>query len=162
MTRRTKLDERMTRRAKLDERMTRRAGLDERMSKRSQLGMAMFLISEAVFFFLLILAFRYFAPTPHLSSRNGWLLTILLLTSALSMWQGWRWVTIGLGAAFLVAPSLFLGTTFFILAAIHGLHILAGLIALAIVPASALRAMALYWYFFTAVWLVILLVASRA
>ena len=129
---------------------------------RAQLGMAMFLMSEAVFFFLLVLAFRYFAPLPHLNSRNGWLLTILLLTSALSLWRGWRWVTIALGAAFLIGELFFLGTTFFVLADIHGLHILAGLIALAIVPASALRAMALYWYFFTAVWLVILLVASRA
>jgi heme/copper-type cytochrome/quinol oxidase subunit 3 len=153
----------MTRRAEFDERMTRRAKFDERVTRdRAQLGMAMFLISEAVFFFLLILAFRYFAPLPHLSSRNGWLLTILLLASALSLWRGWRWVTIALGAAFLIGELFFLGTTFFILADIHGLHILAGLIALAIVPASALRAMALYWYFFTAVWLVILLVASRA
>jgi heme/copper-type cytochrome/quinol oxidase subunit 3 len=129
---------------------------------RSQLGMAMFLISEAVFFFLLILAFRYFAPIPHLlSSRNEWLLTLLLLASVLSMWQGWRWLTIALGAMFLIGQALFLGITFFILADIHGLHILAGLIALAIVPASGLRAMALYWYFFTAVWLVILVLASQ-
>jgi heme/copper-type cytochrome/quinol oxidase subunit 3 len=129
---------------------------------RAQLGMAMFLISEAVFFFLLILAFRYFAPVPHLNWRNGWLLSILLLGGALSIWRGWRWVTITLGAMFLIGEALFLGTTFFILAGVHGLHILAGLVALAIVPVSALRAMALYWYFFTAVWLVILVVASQA
>jgi heme/copper-type cytochrome/quinol oxidase subunit 3 len=131
------------------------------MTKRAELGMAMFLISEAVFFFLLILASRYFAAIPFLSSRNGWLLTILLLASAVSMWRGWRWVTIALGAVFLIGEALLLGTSFFILAGIHGLHILAGLIALALAPASALKTLALYWYFLTAVWLAIVLVASR-
>jgi len=123
--------------------------------KRAQLGMALFLIPEAVFFFLLILAFSYFAAIPYLSSRNGWLLTVLPLASSLSMWRGWRWMTIALGAVFLIG---LLGTSSSPLTAIYGLHILAGLIALAIVPASALRALALYWYFFTAVWLAIFLI----
>jgi hypothetical protein len=47
------------------------------------------------------------------------------------------------------------------LTAVLGLFVLAGVIALAVVPASALRAMALYWYFFTAVWLVIFGVAGQ-
>jgi heme/copper-type cytochrome/quinol oxidase subunit 3 len=128
------------------------------MTKRAQLGMAMFLISEGVFFFLLILAFRYFAPIPAITP-TAWLFTAVLLASALSVWRGWRWATIALGAAFLIGQALFFGTTFFVLAGIHGLHIVAGLIALAIVPVSALRTMALYWYFFTAVWLAIVLVA---
>ena len=37
------------------------------MTKRAQLGMALFLISEAVFFLLLILASLYFGKKPHLS-----------------------------------------------------------------------------------------------
>ena len=131
------------------------------MTQRAQIGMAMFLMSEAVFFLLLILAFRYFAPMPHLSLRNGWLLSILLLASALSMWRGWRWVTIALGVVFLFGEVLFLGTPFFIMADIHGLHILGGLMAMAVVPTSALKVIALYWYFFTAVWLAIFLVASQ-
>ena len=121
------------------------------MTKRAQLGMAMFLISEAVFFLLLILAFKYFAASPGLSSRNGWILTILLLACSLSLWRAWRWVSVALGAVFLI--GLF-ATSYTVLTGIHGLHILAGIIAIAIVPAPALRTMALYWYFFTAVWLV--------
>jgi heme/copper-type cytochrome/quinol oxidase subunit 3 len=130
--------------------------------RRSQLGMAMFLISEAVFFFLLILAFVHFREIPNRFSGTGWVFTALLLASSLSMWRGWRWVTIALGAVFLIGQAPFLGTTFFVLAGVHGLHLLVGMIAIAIVPTSALRAMALYWYFFGAVWLVILVVASQA
>ena len=134
------------------------------MTRRAQLGMAMFLIAETVFFFLLILAFRYFATAPYLSSRNGWILSVLLLSSALAMWRAvsgsrlWINVTIVLGAAFLAG---LLAVSSSALTGIHGLHILAGLVALALVPASALRAMALYWYFLTAVWLAIFLAVYR-
>jgi heme/copper-type cytochrome/quinol oxidase subunit 3 len=123
------------------------------MTKRAQFGIAMFLCAEAVFFFLLILASFYFGEKPHLISYLG---LLLLLASNLSMWRGWRWVTIAFGVAFLVALS---GTGSNILTGIYGLHILAGLIALALVPASALKAMALYWYFFSAVWIVIFTMA---
>jgi heme/copper-type cytochrome/quinol oxidase subunit 3 len=127
------------------------------MSKRAQIGMSMFLISEAVFFFMLILAFRYFAEIRFASPRNAWVLALLLFAGSISVRRAWRWVTIGLGAAFLI--GLFV-TGSSVLTSIHGLHILAGMIALALVPVSALRALALYWYFFTAVWLVIVLVAN--
>ena len=123
------------------------------MTKRARLGMALFLISEAVFFFLLILASFYFGERPHLISRVA---LLLLLASNFSMWRGWRWVTIALGAAFLV--GLF-GNGPSMLAGIHGVHMLAGLIALALVPASALKVMALYWYFFSAVGLVMFIMA---
>lgn len=124
------------------------------MIKRAQLGMAMFLISEAVFFFLLILAFAYFRATPDLNSASGWILTALLVGASLTVWRAWRWITVALGVAFLVV--LFI-TTPSVLTGLHGLHVLAGIIALALVPVSALRTMALYWYFFTAVWLAIFL-----
>lgn len=126
------------------------------MSKRAQLGMTMFLLAEAVFFFMLILAFKYFAEIRFASSRNAWILTTLLLLSSVSIWREWRWVTIGLSAAFLI--GLFV-TGSSVLTGIQGLHILAGMIALAVVPVSGLRPMALYWYFFSAVWLVIFLVS---
>lgn len=126
------------------------------MNRRAQLGMAMFLISEAVFFFLLILAFAYFRATPDLNSGSGWILTALLVAASLAVGRTWRWMTIALGLAFLIV--LFI-TTSSILTGLHGLHILAGIVALALVPASALRTMALYWYFFTAVWIAIFLVA---
>lgn len=126
------------------------------MNRRAQLGMAMFLISEAVFFFLLILAFAYFRALPDLHSTAGWSLTALLVAASLAAWRAWRSMTVALGVAFLIVLAI---TTSSILTGLHGLHILAGLIALALVPASALRTMALYWYFFTAVWLAIFLVA---
>ncbi len=130
------------------------------IARRAEIGMAMFLIAEAVFFFLLILAFVYFRAMPAIAPA-GMLFTAALLASSFSMWRGWRWVTIGLGAVFLIGQTGFFGTSFFILAGIHGLHVLAGLIALAVLPTSALKVMALYWYFFTAIWLAIFLVASR-
>ena len=152
------------------------------MTQRGPLGMAMFLLSEAVFFFLLILAFVYFrsAGAANLNLEAGALDTAGLLASVFSMWRAtagdrrWLVITIGLGAAFLVGQGIqylhlirdgvtmsqgLFGTTFFTLAGVHGLHVLIGLVALALVPSTAIRAMALYWYFFACVWLVIFLVA---
>jgi heme/copper-type cytochrome/quinol oxidase subunit 3 len=126
--------------------------------------MALFLMAETVFFFLLILAFAYFRAMPPGISPLGWFFTALLLVSTISMWRAaaesrlWLWVTIALGVAFLAGQSIFFGTTFFTLAGVHGLHILAGLIALVAAPAAALKVVALYWYFFVFLWLVIVLV----
>jgi heme/copper-type cytochrome/quinol oxidase subunit 3 len=128
------------------------------MTKRAQLGMAMFLISEAVFFFLLILACTYFHALPRLYARSAWILTALLLAGSVSIWRKWRWGAIALGAVFLVGLA---GTPFAMLTAVLGLFVFAGVIALAVVPASGLRALSLYWYFFTAVWLVIFGVAGQ-
>lgn len=153
--------------------------------RRNQLGMALFLIAEAVFFLLLILAFIYFrGPAPQgLGLPISFLYTGLLLASTFSMWRAaargaawklWVAITIGLGAVFLLGQGsgyvrLFLDgvairqslfdTTFFTLAGVHALHVLVGLIALAIIPITAIRTMALYWYFFACLWLVIVLVA---
>jgi heme/copper-type cytochrome/quinol oxidase subunit 3 len=142
--------------------MSRRAS--QRVNRRAQVGVAMFLIAEAVFFFLLILAFVYFGAIPNRFGKPGWIFTALFLASGASMWLAtgasgwWRCVTIALGIAFAIWQATLHKTTFFILVGIHGLHVLAGVIALAIVPATALRAMALYWYFFIAVWLAIFLI----
>jgi heme/copper-type cytochrome/quinol oxidase subunit 3 len=124
--------------------------------RRTQLGMAMFLISEAVFFFLLILACLYLRALPIVFDASGWILTALLLASSLCVWRGWRWAALALGAVFV---ALLFGTKFSTLTAVHGLFVFAGLISIAVVPVSALRTVALYWYFFTAVWLVIFLVS---
>jgi hypothetical protein len=129
------------------------------MTKRAQLGMAMFLISATVFFFLLILASAYFRAMPRLYSPSGWILTALLLAGSVSIWRKWRWGAVALGAVFLVGLA---GTPFAMLTVVLGLFVFAGVIALAVVPASGLRALSFYWYFFTAVWLVILGVAGQA
>jgi heme/copper-type cytochrome/quinol oxidase subunit 3 len=91
-------------------------------------------------------------------------------------------LTIGLGAVFLfgqgreyaqllrehvtISSNLF-GTTFFTLTGFHGLHVLIGLVALAILLGLALAgdfkdpeapgvgAVGLYWHFVDAVWIVI-------
>jgi hypothetical protein len=129
------------------------------MTDRARLGMVMFLISEGVFFFLLILACAYFHALPRLYAPSAWILTALLLAGSVSVWRGWRWGAIALDAVFLVGLA---GTPFAMLTAVLGLFVLAGVIALAVVPAPGLRALSLYSYFFTAVWLVIILVASQA
>lgn len=128
------------------------------MTKRAQLGMAMFLIAEAVFFFLLILACAYFRALPRLHTLVGWILTALLLAGSVSVWRKWRWAALALGAVFLVGLA---GTPFAMLTALLGLFVLAGVIALAVIPATGLRALSLYWYFFTAVWLVIFGIAGQ-
>jgi cytochrome c oxidase subunit III len=150
------------------------------VTRRAQFGMAMFLISEAVFFALLILAFWYFRQKANLNFTAGSLDTALLVASALCVWRAaegsgrWLIAAIVLGAAFLIgqgnqyfhlirdgvtiSTGLF-GTTFFTLTGLHGLHVLAGLIALAVVPSAAIRTVALYWYFLAAVWVLIFLSA---
>jgi heme/copper-type cytochrome/quinol oxidase subunit 3 len=150
--------------------------------RRTELGMVMFLIAEAVFFFLLMLAFVYFR-TPGAGKLNldaGALDTVCLLASIFTIWRAttgsrqWLAATILFGTLFLAGQGIqylyliydgvtisqgIFETTFFTLAGVHGLHVLVGLIALAIVPAAAIRTVALYWYFFAAVWLAIFLVA---
>ena len=57
--------------------------------RRTELGMAMFLIAEAVFFFLLILAFVYFR-TPGVGKLNlstGAFDTGCLLASMFTIWR---------------------------------------------------------------------------
>ena len=122
--------------------------------------------------------------------------TIFLLSSSLTVWRAevglrrgsqrafksWLLVTIILGAIFLygqgseylhlygedvtVSRDIF-GTSFFTLTGFHGLHVLLGLIALAVVfvlalkgefaqkHSSAVETVALYWHFVDWVWVVI-------
>lgn len=129
------------------------------MMRRVELGMAMFLISAAVFFFLLIFASAYFRALPRPIGAPGWILTALLIAASLTIGRGWRWVTVALGVLFSI--GLF-ATMSSMLTIAYASFMLAGVVALALSPASALRAMSYYWYFFTAVWLVIIMVATRA
>ena len=148
------------------------------MRTRAELGMAMFLISDAVFFFLLLLAFVYFraAGAAKLNLTAGALDTACLLASSFTVWRSRRWlgITIGLGLAFLIGQGIqylrlirdgvtisqgLFGTTFFTLAGMHGLQVLIGLVALAIVPFTAIRPVAMYWAFMAIVWLVIFVAA---
>jgi heme/copper-type cytochrome/quinol oxidase subunit 3 len=124
------------------------------------------------------------------------LFSLFLFTSSFTIWQaekslarshqgrlqGWLLATIGLGAVFLLGQGLewthlidqgatvsrnLFGTTFFTLTGFHGLHVLIGLVALAILfglarmgefksgPSAALESVVLYWHFVDVVWVVI-------
>jgi heme/copper-type cytochrome/quinol oxidase subunit 3 len=118
----------------------------------------MFLLSEAVFFFLLVAAYVYFragslaAASANLRLGAAALFTLCLLASSFTMWRavvtrvrGWLIGTVALGALFLIgqgteysrligqkitiSQSLF-GTTFFTLTGMHGIHVLAGIVTL--------------------------------
>jgi len=155
------------------------------MRQRARLGMAMFLLSEAVFFFMLIAAFVYFrdARTAAANLRLGAtaVYTVCLAASSVTMWRAaesgvrsWLVGTIALGAIFLfgqgreyvrlfhqnvtISQGLF-GTTFFTLTGFHGLHVLIGIAVLGILlrvgAPAAMEAAALYWYFVDAIWIAI-------
>ena len=94
----------------------------------------------------------------------------------------WLYATLALGASFLVGQvlawrnlagqGLFVATNpsssfFYVLTALHGLHLVGGLVALVVVlyrvqrrttpaPRSALAATALYWHFMDVLWLYLL------
>jgi cytochrome c oxidase subunit III len=166
--------------------------------QRIRLGMALFLLNEAVLFFMLIVAFVYFRDSVFRTTARSLDLpaagffTACLIASSLTMRRAnqtgalsWITGTLVLGAIFLygqgveylrllaqritISRSQF-GTTFFTLTGIHALHVLVGLLALAAFlllsrresglragRRTALDAVALYWYFVDAVWIVIFL-----
>jgi hypothetical protein len=130
------------------------------MTKRAQLGMAMFLISAAVFFLLLIIASAYFRAIPHVTFP-AWVLAVVVAASGRCIWNTWRWAGIVLGAFFLIAQGVLYGIAVSVLIAIHALFVVAGLISAAVVPTSALKVVALYLYFFAAVWAVIFVAANQ-
>jgi len=159
------------------------------MRQRAHFGMALFLLSEAVLFFMLIAAFVYFrqatlpAAMANLNPKVTAVYTACLLASSFTLWRAtasgsatWTSATLGLGTIFLlgqgneyfrlfrqnvtISQGLF-GSTFFTLTGLHGLHVLIGLLMLIlIVPAGSAQttrggAVALYWHFVDAVWIVI-------
>jgi heme/copper-type cytochrome/quinol oxidase subunit 3 len=145
---------------------------------RAKLGMAMLILSESVFFFMLILAFIYFRneslATASASLRLGaaTAYTLCLLMSGFTMWRKWLVPTILLGAVFFIGKGgeylrlvrsgitigngLF-GTTFFTLTGIHGLHVLLGLLLLgaAFWKKLSIQSVAMFWYFVASVWIAI-------
>jgi len=161
------------------------------MPQRVRLGTALFLLSEAVLFFMLLAAFVYFrgstlataAGSLHLLPASVY--TACLLASSFTMWRAaagarsWLAGTLALGIVFLYGQGseywrLFrghitisrdqFGATFFTLTGVHALHVLVGLFLLGFLVSgvgprhsrrTALDAVALYWYFVDAVWIVI-------
>ncbi len=153
-----------------------------------RLGMAVFLLSEAVFFFMLLAAFVYFrdasrsAAAGNLNLSATSIYTACLLASSVTMWRaaagagrGWLMATMALGALFLFGQGseywrLFhqritisqgsFGSTFFTLTGMHGLHVLVGILLLAVAwrwnaRGVSIDAVAMYWQFVDAVWMAI-------
>jgi len=161
---------------------------------RTLLGVAIFIASESVFFLAIVLAYIAYRDAGLATAKASLdigrtaVFSVALFASSATMAlatgaRSGRWLaaTIALGAIFLVGQgseyarllsegigpgsSLF-GTTFFTLTGLHGLHVLAGLVALAALfsanrrRAAALHpvaweAVALYWHFVDAVWVVV-------
>ncbi|HLK50148.1 MAG TPA: cytochrome c oxidase subunit 3 [Bryobacteraceae bacterium] len=141
------------------------------MKTRAPLGMLLFLLNEAVFFFMLIGAFVYFRGSAlataarSLNLAGASIYTVCLLASSITMWRGvaagsrgWLGATLALGAIFLYGQgreywALFrqnvtiggdqFGTTFFTLTGIHALHVLTGLLLLLVLLSGAGRRSAL-------------------
>jgi len=161
---------------------------------RTLLGVAMFIVSESVFFLSIVVAYVAYRNAglaearAHLDIGRTALFSVLLFSSSWTMaranaGQDRRWLaaTALLGALFLLgqgseyarllasgigpASALF-GTTFFTLTGLHGVHVLAGLAAIAALFAASRRrpravrpvaweAVAIYWHFVDAVWVVV-------
>lgn len=144
------------------------------MWTKEKLGMAMLIVAESVFFFMLILAFVYFRDVslkPASASLNigaTSIYTVCLLLSSLALWRGRIAIAIAFGGIFLagqgteyvrmlrsgitMSHDLF-GTTFFTLAGMHGLHVVIGLALLVALRRSLASAM--FWQFVVAAWVVI-------
>ena len=146
-------------------------------NRRAQLGMTLFLLNEAVFFFMLILAFVHFHDVrkASLHLRAASVDTAFLIASSFTMWRAvrtgarhWLALTVALGSFFLIGQGSqyisrqsLLGTAFFTLTSLHGLHLLAGIVllsAMLVVNTKQLGVAALYWYFVAAVWIAIFMV----
>ncbi len=134
-------------------------------------------------------------PTPAvLNVTLASVLAVLLLSSSVTIWLAerslrrgdrrgmclWLLITLALGSVFLIGQGVefaqlfaegigistgLFGTTFFTVTGFHGLHVFAGLVALAIILAlargmegthsSALETASLYWHFVDVVWVVV-------
>jgi cytochrome c oxidase subunit 3 len=139
-------------------------------------GMWVFLVTDAMSFGALLLAYALLRARadawPDVAARLDLplpaLATLLLLLSSLTMARGRVAATLALGAAFVALQAfewLTLGrhgvgfaadraaSSFFVVTGWHGLHVLVGLVLVAV--AGARRAVALFWQFVDAVWVVL-------
>jgi heme/copper-type cytochrome/quinol oxidase subunit 3 len=161
---------------------------------RNLLGIVIFIASESVFFLAIVLAYVAYRDSGLATARANLdvgrtaIFSLALFASSGTMAVAarrrsgaWLAATLVLGAVFLVGQgseyarllaegigpgSALFGTTFFTLTGLHGIHVLAGLVALAAlftaklsrgpaVRAVAWEAVGLYWHFVDAVWVVV-------
>ncbi len=144
----------------------------------ARFGMWVFLVTDAMSFGALLLAYgvlRAGAETwPHTAARLDLRLaaiaTLALVASSWTLARGRVRVTIVLGGAFVALQGLEYAllarhgvgfaadraaSIFFAATGWHGLHVVAGLIALAAARPSSSGAAALFWQFVDAVWIVL-------
>lgn len=171
---------------------------------KTRLGMMLFILSEGVFFMLLVLAYVNYhrvqgnGPTAadSLDVFKTGVFSLFLFSSSATMAAAMagfrrnkrRWLVTGLlgtlilGSVFLIGQGIeyasllrrdvtisrdLFGTTFFTLTGFHGLHVLTGLILIAVLlgfsvfgredepRGGAMEAVSVYWHFVDGVWLVI-------
>ena len=161
---------------------------------RTLLGVVIFIASESIFFLAIVLAYLAYRESgiatakANLDVGRTAVFSIALFASSGTMALAarrrsgaWLAATMALGGLFLVGQgseyarllaegigpgSALFGTTFFTLTGLHGIHVLAGLVALAALftanlgRAAAVRAVAweavgFYWHFVDAVWVVV-------
>lgn len=145
----------------------------------AQVGLVIFLGSVAMLFAAMLLAYaiiRAQAPawppagTPPFPRGAAAANTLALVAASLALRRGWARAAFGFGAAFLLLQAALwrhlvavhlgpsagsLGEVFFALSALHALHVLGGLCALAVTQGRRPRLHAIYWDFVLAIWVVL-------
>jgi cytochrome c oxidase subunit III len=145
----------------------------------AQVGLVIFLGATAMLFAALLLAYaivRSQAPSwppagaPPFPRAAAAANTLALVAASLALRRGRAGAAFALGAAFLVGQALLwrhlvaihlgpsagaLGEVFFALSVLHALHVLAGLVALALTGARRLRLLTIYWDFVLVLWAVV-------
>jgi cytochrome c oxidase subunit III len=142
----------------------------------ARFGMWVFLVTDAMSFGAFLLAYALLRVRadawPDVAARLDLplaaLATLLLLGSSLTMARGRVVATLALGGAFVALQAfewITLGrhgvgfaadraaSSFFVVTGWHGLHVLVGLVLVAV--AGARRSVALFWQFVDAVWIVL-------
>jgi cytochrome c oxidase subunit 3 len=145
----------------------------------AQVGLVIFLGATAMLFAALLLAYtivRSEAPSwppagaPPFPRGAAAANTLALVAASLALRRGSARAALLFGAAFLAGQALLwrhlvaihlgpaagaLGEVFFALSALHALHVLGGLLALALTGARRLRLLTIYWDFVLIVWVVV-------
>ncbi|HEX8950357.1 MAG TPA: cytochrome c oxidase subunit 3, partial [Polyangia bacterium] len=142
----------------------------------ARFGMWVFLVTDAMSFGALLLAYAVLRagadawPAARLDLRLAAVATLALVASSLTLARGRIVATLALGVAFLGLQALEYATLarhgvgfaadraasiFFAATGWHGLHVVAGLVALAVARRSPGGAAALFWQFVDAVWIVL-------
>ena len=152
-------------------------------------GIAVWLASEVMFFGGLFAAYFSLRATNdawppdgiHIHTFRALVFTLILVASSITLHQAergamrlWTLVSLGLGVVFIANQALewstndfsvstnAYGTIYYVMTGVHGLHVIVGLVLLAIVGlglgetmAGMTRATTWYWHFVDVVWILL-------